>query len=64
MMGTQKSLFYVERNGKCARCVDKDEVIGIQHARHDHHEHFGGKMLLLQMIGKYYLPMRDKDTAY
>ena len=62
--GNEKGLFYVERDGKSARCVDENEVLGILRTRHDHHGHFGGKMLLSQMIGKYYWPTRAKDTAY
>ena len=60
----EKGVFFVERGGKSARCVGEDEVLGILRARHDHHGHFGGKMLLEQMIGKYYWPTRAKDTAY
>ena len=62
--GRQKGLFYVERGGETARCIDEGEVLGILQKRHDHHGHFGGKMLLAQMIGKFYWPSRSKDTAY
>ena len=60
----EKGFFYVERGGKIARCVDEDEVLGILQKRHDHHGNFGGKMLLAQLIGKFYWPTQAKDTAY
>ena len=62
--GNEKGLFSVERDGKSARCVDEDKVLGLLRARHDHHGHFSSKILLSQMIAQYYWLTRAKDTAY
>lgn len=61
--GNEKGPFFDERGGKSSRCVDEDEVIEILRTRHDHHGHFGGKMLLSQIIRKYYWPTRAKEKA-
>lgn len=62
--GKEKALFYVERGGDMARCVDEEEVTSILEKYHDNHGHFGGKMLLARLIGRVYWPARAKDTAY
>ena len=62
--GQSKGLFFVERGGKMAECVNGDEVIGILERCHDNHRHFGGKLLLSRLIGRFYWPTRAKDAAY
>ena len=62
--GQSKGLFFVERGGKMAECVNEDEVMGILEQCHDNHGHFGGKLLLARLIGRFYWPTRAKDAAY
>jgi hypothetical protein len=62
--GSVKGLFYMERNGKLARCIEEDEVKQELQRHHDCHRHFAGKMLLSRLIGKVYWPTRAKDTFY
>ena len=47
-----------------ARCVDEVEITSILEKYHDNHGQFGGKMLLAQLIRRFYLPTRAKDTVY
>ena len=47
-----------------AECVNEDEVMGILEQCHDNHGHFGGKLLLARLIGRFYWPSRAKDAAY
>jgi len=62
--GRIKGLFYMERNGKLARCIEEEEVKQELQRHHDCHGHFAGKMLLSRLIGKVHWPTRATDAHY
>jgi len=55
-------LVYVERNGKEAFCVRRNQVPAILHYLHDCHGHFAAGILSRTLIGRYYSPTRGKDV--
>ena len=52
--GQSKGLFFVERGGKMAEYITEEEVMGILERCHDNHGHFGGKLFLTRLIGRFY----------
>jgi hypothetical protein len=62
--GGRKGLFFMERGGKVARCIDEDRVSLELFNHHDCHGHFAGKMLLSRLFSKFYWPSRAKDAHY
>jgi transposase InsO family protein len=62
--GREKPLFFVERGGKYAKCIVRDEVNEILRTYHDCHGHFAGKLLVARLINHVYWPTRYKDAVY
>jgi hypothetical protein len=62
--GREKSLFFVVRGGKYAKCLARDEVNESLRTYHDCHGHFARKLLLAQLINHIYWLTRYKDAVY